>query len=149
FPPGAERTSFEIALATLRGAASFHLLGAGEESRSNYRRAAALLGEVPQHPMRALLLHGLGFLLILRAEYSEALAVADQADALGANSADPFLTLAACATRGVAHMHQGHPRTALEWLERARPAADALDAAAREKFIGFIADPQAALLAAL
>ena len=80
-PPGLERDSFEIALATLHGVSAFHLLGAGDEARRAYRRGASLLPNVPRHPMRGLLLHGFGFLLNLRAEYAEALAIADQADA--------------------------------------------------------------------
>ena len=148
-PPGVERSSREIALATLRGAAAFHLLGAGEEARRAYLRGFSLLDEVPKHPMRALLLHGFGFLLNLRAEYAEALGVAARAEALGSDAEDPFLSLSASATRAVAHMHQGRPQIAFEWLERARPAAEAIDAAAQEKSIGFIADPQVAVLATL
>ena len=77
--------------------------------------------------MRGLLLHGLGFLLNLRAEYAEALAIADRADALGSEAGDPFLPLAACTARGQAYMHQGRPDAAREWLERALPITEAVD----------------------
>ena len=90
-PPSVERSTHEIALATLRGAAAFHLLGAGDEARRAYLRGLSLLDEVPKHPMRALLLHGFGFLLNLRAEYAEALGVAARAEALASDSEDPFL----------------------------------------------------------
>ena len=141
-PPGLERDSFEIALATLHGVAAFHLLGAGDEARSAYRRGAALLPRAPRHPMRGLLLHGLGFLLNLRAEYAEALAIADQADILGSETGDPFLSLAACTVRGQAYMHQGRPDTAREWLERALPVTEAVDTSSEQALIGFIVDPQ-------
>ena len=45
-------------------------------------RGRSLLTDVPLHPMRGLLLHGAGQVLNLRAEYAEALATADLADAL-------------------------------------------------------------------
>lgn len=148
-PQGDERTSREFELATLRGAAAFHLLGAGEEARRAYLRGTSLLEAVPQHPMRALLLHGFGFLLNLRAEYAEALDIAARAEALAADTQDPFLSFAASATRAAANMHQGRPRIALEWLERAQPAAEAIASAAQTTFSGFIADPQVAVLATL
>src|SRR4029450_9555922 len=103
-PVGGERTSVEITLATLRGVSAFHMLGAGDEARSAYQRASSLLADVPHHAMRGLLLHGLGFLHNLRAEYDAALATADRADALAAESTDAFLTLAACTVRGQAFM---------------------------------------------
>ena len=46
-PPGIERTSLEIALATLHGVAAFHLHGAGDEARSAYQRGSSLLADVP------------------------------------------------------------------------------------------------------
>ena len=49
-------------------------LASAREAKSAFQRAYSLLGEVPQHPMRGLLLHGFGFVLCLRAEYAEALA---------------------------------------------------------------------------
>ena len=48
-PLGVERTSLEIALATLRGVSAFHLLGAGDEARSAYQRGSSLLADVPRH----------------------------------------------------------------------------------------------------
>lgn len=148
-PAGAERTSMEITLATLRGASAFHSLGAGNETRSAYQRGASLLADVPQHPMRGLLLHGFGFLLNLRAEYEAALAAADRADALARDATDAFLPLAACTARGQAYMHQGRPEAARESLERALPALEQANAASEQSFIGFIADPRVTVLAML
>ena len=148
-PATAERTSVEIALATLRGVSAFHLFGAGDEARSAYQRGSSLLDDVPQHPMRGLLLHGLGFLLNLRAKYGDALATAARADALASEAPDAFLSLAACTARGQAYMHQGRPHAALESLERALPIVASMDAASEQSFIGFIADPQVTVLAML
>jgi DNA-binding winged helix-turn-helix (wHTH) protein/tetratricopeptide (TPR) repeat protein len=148
-PVGVERTSVEITLATLRAVSAFHMLGAGDEARSAYQRASSLLADVPRHAMRGLLLHGLGFLHNLRAEYGEGLATADRADALASQSADAFLTLAACTVRGQAYMQLGRPEASRESLERALPAMESIDAASEQTFIGFIADPQATSLAML
>jgi DNA-binding winged helix-turn-helix (wHTH) protein/tetratricopeptide (TPR) repeat protein len=146
-PVGVERTSIEITLATLRGVSAFHILGAGDEALSAYRRASSLLSDVPQHAMRGLLLHGLGFLHNLRAEFDAGLATADRADALASQSADAFLTLAACTTRGQAYMQLGRPDASRESLERALPALESINATSQQSFIGFIADPQATSLA--
>jgi DNA-binding winged helix-turn-helix (wHTH) protein/tetratricopeptide (TPR) repeat protein len=147
-PLGVERTSLEIELATLRGVSAFHLLGAGDEARSAYQRGSSLLADVPRHAMRGLLLHGLGFLHNLRAEYAEALAIADRADAL-TEAGDAFLTLAACTVRGQAYMHLGRPHAARESLEHALPAMETVHAASEQTFIGFIADPEVTVLAML
>jgi hypothetical protein len=67
-PQGAERDTLEISLATFRGISAFHLLGSGGEAKSALQRAYSVLPQVPQHPLRGLLLHELGFVLSLRAE---------------------------------------------------------------------------------
>ena len=111
-PACAERTSLEITLATLRGVSAFHVLGAGDETKIALQRACSLLADHPAHPMRGLALHGLGFLLTVRGEFVEALATADQAEALADRTGDPFLTVAACTVRGHVCMHQGRPAAA-------------------------------------
>lgn len=148
-PADAERRSFEITLATLRGVAAFHTLGAGDEAKSAYLRASALLDDVPGHPMAGLALHGLGFLLYLRAEYPAALAVAERAEALATRSDDPLLTLAAYTVKGQVLMMQGRHGAAREALERALPGFERASAATERSFIGFIVDPQVSVLATL
>jgi DNA-binding winged helix-turn-helix (wHTH) protein/tetratricopeptide (TPR) repeat protein len=143
---GAARSSLEITLCALRGVSAFHVLGAGEEARTALQRARALLAEDPAHPMRGVLLHGLGFLLNMRAEYDEALAGAALADALASETGDPFLALAACTVQGQGHMLQGRPRLAREALERALPVVDSASAGLERSFI---ADPHVTLLALL
>jgi tetratricopeptide (TPR) repeat protein len=148
-PADEESRSLEITLATLRGVAAFHTLGAGEEAKSAYLRASALLDDVPGHPMAGLALHGLGFLLDLRGEYAEALATAERAAALAAQGNDPLLTLAACTVRGQVLMMQGHHWAAREALEQALPAFEQPSAAAERSYVGFIVDPQVTVLAML
>jgi DNA-binding winged helix-turn-helix (wHTH) protein/tetratricopeptide (TPR) repeat protein len=138
--------SHEIALATLHGLAGFHALGASDGVVASFRRAVARLADDPSHPMRVRLLHGLGFVLMLRAEYGEALAIADRAAALGAESADELLQLVASTLQGHVYMMQGRPRESRDSFEHALAAMATrrLDSAP-----AFIADPQVTALAAL
>jgi len=143
-PAGTERDALEISLATLRGVSAFQLLGVGSETKSALLRAHALLRDVPQHPLRGLLTHGCAFVLCLRAEYPQALAVVEQG--LSSATDDPVLLLGACTVQGQVHMMQGRPLAARAWLERGLPALDLLDAAGGETFV---ADPKAMLLGLL
>jgi DNA-binding winged helix-turn-helix (wHTH) protein/tetratricopeptide (TPR) repeat protein len=144
-PDGLERDSLEITLATLRGVSATHVLGMGIEAKSAFERAYNLLPKFPHHPMSGRLLQGLGFLYSLRAEYAEALAVAERAEALSSTN-DPLLVVAACIVYGVVHQLQGRSRAARSALERGLAAAEPLDAAAGETFV---ADPQVTLLGLL
>ncbi len=145
-PACTERTSLEITLATLRGVSSFHVLGAGDEVKTALQRACALLPDDPAHSMRGLVLHGLGFLLTLRGEFDEALAIADRAESLASQVGDSFLPLAAYTVRGHVYTHQGRPGAAREVLERALPAIEAAETAFEGRFI---ADPYVTLLGML
>jgi tetratricopeptide (TPR) repeat protein len=145
-PAGAERARLEITLMTLRGVSAFHLHGAGDAAKSALERACSRLADDPSHPMRGLALHGLGFLFALRGEFAGALATADRAEALAAQTGDPFLPLAASILRGHVHMHEGRPGAARESLERALPAIDEAESVLERRFI---ADPFVLLLAML
>jgi ATP/maltotriose-dependent transcriptional regulator MalT len=96
--------------------------------------------------MRGLLLHGFGFVLAMRSEYAEALAVAERAAALPSATNDPVLELAACFVQAEVHQLQGRPRAARTWVERGLAAAEPLDVAPGETFV---ADPQVTLLGQL
>jgi DNA-binding winged helix-turn-helix (wHTH) protein len=145
-PDALERSSHEIALATLHGLSGFHVLGASDDVVGAFRRAASRLADDPSHPMRVRLLHGLGFVLILRAEYREALAIADHAATLGASSADDLLQLVASTLQGHVYMMLGRPRESRDSFEHALAAA----ASGRlDSVPAFIADPQVTALAAL
>ena len=145
-PEGTDREMLELTLVTLRGVSITHVLGFSREAKSTFQRAYSLLGAVPQHPMRRRLLHGFGFVLCLRAEYAEALEVAERAEAIASETNDPVLTLAACIVRGAVHHHQGRSRAARTWIERGLAAAESFDVALGETFV---ADPQVTLLGLL
>ena len=143
---GAERSSLEIMLCTVRGMAAFRLLGVGPESKNAYRRAYALLPDVPEHRARELLTHGYGFVLCQRAEYDEALAVAENAAAHAGKAGVPLLLVTASNVEGQVHMMQGRPRAARTRLERALPAIAAADPGA-DRQVAVV--PQVMLLALL
>ena len=141
-PDGLERNALQITIGTLHGLAATRVLGAGIEAKSALQRAYSLLDEAPQHPMRGRLLHGFGWMLCLRAEYAEALAVADRAEALGSTTNDPLLMSTACTVHGEVDQLQGRSRAARTWLERGLALAERLDVGPGE----FLVDPQVALL---
>jgi DNA-binding winged helix-turn-helix (wHTH) protein len=146
-PAGSERYALEITLATLKGASADHLFGvASGEAKSAFQRAYSRLAEVPQHPMRGLVLHGLGFLLCMRAEYGEALALAERAEALAAATNDPVLMPCVCTTQAEVHTLQGRPRAARAWAERGLAAITATDAP-QERSLSV--DPQVTFLGLL
>ena len=144
-PDSPERNALQITIGTLHGLAATRVLGAGSEAKSALQRAYSLLDEAPQHPMRGRLLHGFGFMLCLRAEYAEALAVADRAEALGSTTNDPVLFSTACTVHGQVDQLQGRSRAARTWLERGLALVERLDVGPGE----FLVDPQVALLGML
>jgi DNA-binding winged helix-turn-helix (wHTH) protein/tetratricopeptide (TPR) repeat protein len=144
-PDGPERNALQITIETLHGLAAIRVLGAGSEAKGALERAYSLLNEAPEHPMRGRLLHGFGFMLTLRAEYAEALAVADRAEALGSTTNDPVLLASACTVHGQVDQLQGRSAVARTWLERGLAAAEHVDSGPGE----FLMDPQVALLGLL
>jgi tetratricopeptide (TPR) repeat protein len=145
-PQGAERDALELTLTTLQGMSAFHSLGAGSQAIAAFERAYELLAGTPEHPMRARLLHGFGYVSSLRGDYVEALVVAKRAEALAAVSDDPELMLVACFLHGEAHHLQGRTQAARSWMERGLAIAETLDLAANDLFA---ADPQVTLLGML
>jgi tetratricopeptide (TPR) repeat protein len=131
---GNERDSLEIDLTTLRGRAAFHLLGAGSEATDAFQRSLLLLADIPQHPRRGELLHNFGFVRCLRAEYAEALALADQAQALATTTGDPVLQLAACWVRADTLFLQGRPHAACTMIERVLPTLEPIDVGPAHSF---------------
>src|SRR5262249_27396733 len=117
-PAGRERDVLDITINTLRGLGATRALGAGIAAKQAFERAYALLERVPEHPMRGRLLHGLGYAFFLRAEYAQALAVADRAETLGLATHDPALLCTACMLRGQVQHLQGQPGSARATLER-------------------------------
>jgi hypothetical protein len=146
-PAGIERHALEITLATLEGESAGHLSGvASSEAKSAFQRAYSRLAEVPQHPMRGLVLHGLAFLLCMGAEYDEARALAERAGALAAATNDPVLMPCVCTVQAEVHTLQGQPRAARAWAERGLAAIAAPDAPLEHSIS---IDPQVTLLGLL
>ncbi len=141
-----ERAELEISLSTLYGIATSQVAGITEESKAALRRAYVLLEQMPQHPLRQRLVHGLGFVLSLRADYAEALAVATKAEALSSALNDPVLRIAACIVHGEVDQLQGRSSAAREWIERGLTLIASSDASHGETFI---ADPKVTLLGLL
>jgi DNA-binding winged helix-turn-helix (wHTH) protein len=143
-PEGTQRNALEIALATLHGVAATHVHGISHpEAKNAFQRAYALLADIPDHSMRGRLLHGFAFVLSLRADYAEALAVAERAEALSSAPNDPVLVLVTCIVHGYVAQLQGRLRAAGTWIERGLAAAELLELAPVEIFV---ADPQVTLL---
>ena len=145
-PEGAERDALEIALATLCGVSAFQVAGVGLEAKSALQRAYSLLSGVPQHRMSALLLHELGFVLCMRADYAEALAVAERAKSLSSDTNNPVLAFAACTVHGEVDQLQGRPNATRTGIERGLAVADAGEVVPGE-IVG--ADPRVTLMALL
>jgi DNA-binding winged helix-turn-helix (wHTH) protein len=141
-----ERAAMEISLSTLYGIATSHVAGITEEAKAALYRAYLLLEQVPQHPMRRRLLHGFGFVLTLRADYVDALAVATRTEALSSALNDPVLLIAACIVHGNVDQLQGRSHTAREWIERGLTLIETLNAAPGETFLS---DPKVTLLGLL
>ncbi len=142
-PEGTERDALEIALATLCGVSATHVHGMSPEVKRAFQRAYSLLADIPEHPMRGRLLHGFGFVLSLRGDYAEALAVAQRAEALSSTTNDPTLVLVTCIVKVEVDQLQGRSRAAGRWIERGLAAAELLELAPVEIFV---ADPQVTLL---
>jgi len=146
-PQGGARTELEIALATLSGVAASHLSGfSSSEAKVALGRAHTLLAQEPLHRMRGMLLHSLGITLLTRAEYAEALAVADRSEALSVAHDDAILRVGVCVVRGDVYMLQGKPGEARAWFERGLGAIETLDGAPGGLFL---ADPHVTSLALL
>lgn len=145
-PAGADCVDVEITLATLRGVSAFQLVGVGDHTKAAFDRACGLLSDAPRHPLRGTALHGLGWVLSLRAEFAAALAVAERTERLAAASGDPVLRVAAATAESSVHMLQGRPRQARERIERVLNSVDSLEGEAAQ---GFAADPMVTLVAML
>jgi len=146
-PASTARDAVEIALATLCGVAASHLLGfSSNEAKSMLTRAHALLGQVPQHRMRGLLLHSLGVTLCTRAEYDEALAMAQRSGAMSLATDDPAFQVGLCIVQADVHMLQGRPVDARTSFERGLSAIALLEESTENLFL---ADPQVTMLVLL
>ena len=146
-PSGPDRDAVEISLATLGGVSASHLLGfSSVQAKTMLTRAHALLGKATQHRLRGLLLHSLGITLLSRAEYDEALAMAERSSAKSPAINDPALETGLCVVQADVHMLQGRPADARIWFERGLNAIASLDEPPESLFL---ADPQITMLVLL
>jgi DNA-binding winged helix-turn-helix (wHTH) protein/tetratricopeptide (TPR) repeat protein len=142
------RTSLEITLAALRGAAAVQAVGIGSmEAKQAYQRAQSLLDQAPQHPLRGLLLNGLGVVLYIRGELDEANVLAQRSEALADQTGDATTRLCACLAHGLVEHVRGRPRAARDWLEKAIAAAEGIDKTTPAAV--FAADPTVIVLGLL
>jgi DNA-binding winged helix-turn-helix (wHTH) protein len=134
------RTALEMTLTALRGTAANQIFGfTSNDGKRAYERALVLLDDVPQHPLRGLVLSALGLMLFLRGEAAAASTIAQRSESSWGTTGDRTALICACLVHGlVEHVH-GRPRIAREWLEKGVDACDALDAATAPAV--FAADP--------
>jgi len=122
------RTNLEITLTALQGAAAVQAVGLGSmEAKRAYQRAESLLDQAPEHPLRGLLLNGLGVVLYIRGELDEANVLAQRGEALADQTGDATTRLCACLVHGLVEHTRGRPRIARDWLEKAIAAAEGID----------------------
>ncbi len=141
----AARTTLEITLATLQGAAAMQLLAiSATEVKCAFERALSLLEHVPQHPLRGLFLSALGLTLYMRGELDEAHALAQRCESLAAAGDDRTALLCASLVHGLVEHLRGHPQIARKWLERGLAAHEGLDETTSPPV--FAADPDVILL---
>jgi DNA-binding winged helix-turn-helix (wHTH) protein len=143
---GAERDALALSIHTLHGVAAFQALGVGSMAMGAFERAFALLDRVPEHPMRAHLLHGFGYTACMRGDYAQALAAAARAEALAKAADDPVLMIAACIVYAEVRHLQSRGAAARSWIERGLALAQSHDIASHEVFTN---DPQVFLLCRL
>jgi DNA-binding winged helix-turn-helix (wHTH) protein len=147
-PHGEAQKALEITLSALRGTAANQLFGfASVAGKQAFERALRLLDDVPQHPLRGLLLSVLGLMLCMRGEVAEARAVARRSESLSAATGDRTALICACLVHGMVERLHGRPRIAREWLEKGLDACEALDAS--ESPAVFAADPMVIILGML
>jgi DNA-binding winged helix-turn-helix (wHTH) protein/tetratricopeptide (TPR) repeat protein len=147
-PAGTARDALELGLAAMRGASAAQLFGVSSlEAKQGFERALALLDVLPQHPLRALVLHGLGLVLMVRGEYAQAQRLAERTHALAAATGEGALMLSACSVLGQIHTLQGRPRQACDWLARGVAACEQIGDAALKA--AFVVDPAVTMYATL
>ncbi|MGZ5093001.1 MAG: AAA family ATPase [Burkholderiales bacterium] len=143
--PSQARTSLEMTLATLQGAAAIQSLGiSANEVKRAFERALSLLNAVPQHPLRGLFLAALGLALYMRGEPDEAYALAQRCESLAATGDDRAALLCACLAHGLVQYSRGHPQVARKWLEKGLVAHDGTDETSSPAV--FAADPDVIIL---
>lgn len=147
-PPGPMRDGLELTLSAMKGVATAQLRGVSSlEAKRAFERAKALLDLQPRHPVRGMVLHALGLVLMTRGEYTESEALGQHMHALAEAENDPALLLSTCSLLGQRNAIQGNHREACEWLERGIGTCEALGDASLQA--AFVVDPGVTMHSAL
>lgn len=147
-PPGAARDALELTLSALRGVAAAQLLGVSSlAAKQAFERAQVLLDALPQHPLRGLVLHALGLVLMVRGEYAEGLALGERTRALSAALDDRVLLASACNVLGQISTLQGRPVVSRRWLEQGAATCEELGDEVLQA--AFVVDPGVTIVASL
>lgn len=142
-----QRDAQELALHAMRGVANAQLLGVSAlETKHAFERAYTLLASLPGHPLRGIVLQGLGLVLLMRGEY-------DATRTLGQTLADKaklfddrILSLCACNLLGQTCALQGQQRDGEAWLAQGVADCDALGDPVL--LAAFVVDPATTLYSA-
>ena len=127
--PSAARATNEMTLATLRGTAAMQVMGfSSADVKQAFERALPLLDEVPEHPLRGLVLSVLGLAYEMSGELERATAIARRSEALWQANADRTALVCACLVHALLERDRGRPSGAREWLEKGIRAMEKLDA---------------------
>ena len=137
--PSAAAAALEMTLATLRGTAAMQVKGfSSPDVKEAFERALSLLDDVPQHPLRGLVLSVLGLAYEMRGELEQAAAIARRSEALWQANGDRTALVCACLVHGLLERDRGRPSIAREWLEKGIRALEELDASTSRAV--FVAD---------
>jgi tetratricopeptide (TPR) repeat protein len=139
-PEGSERLELEFALSAVRGLACSQQFGlASSEGEIAYKRALALCDVLPLTPERAQVLHGLAWMYYIRADYDEALKLAQRIEALSLTHDSPVLAVASCGLLGVIHTMRARHAEARRYLQRGLDVCESLGD--KVPHTAFVADP--------
>ena len=103
------RTALEITLTALHGTAANQTFGfTSSDGKRAFERALVLLDDVPQHPLRGLVLSVLGLMLFLRGEVAAARTIARRSESLSLATGDRTALICACLVHGLVE-HAARP----------------------------------------
>jgi tetratricopeptide (TPR) repeat protein len=146
--PSAARSALEMTLATLRGTAAMQVKRfSSPEVEKAFERALSLIDDVPEHPLRGLVLSVLGLAYHMRGELEQAAEIARRSQALWRANVDRTALVCACLVHGLLERDRGRPSAARVWLEKGIGAVEELDASTSPAV--FAADPGVMMLGLL
>ncbi|MBI3775211.1 MAG: winged helix-turn-helix domain-containing protein [Gammaproteobacteria bacterium] len=146
-PAGGARDGLELALSAMRAVAAAQLLGVSAlETKRAFERARTLLEAFPQHPLRAMVLHGLGLVLFVRGEYAQTRALGEHLLALSKAHSNGILFMCACNLLGQVSVLEGKNHEAVDWMEQGIAQCNAIGEEAL--YAAFLIDPSVTMFGA-